>query len=210
MLPHVGRRCGVVWTVPGDEAEALLALSDEEFLAGLQQRFGFRLGRLRKVGRRSSYPLRLVYAPDQQRSRSLIIGNAAHAIHPISAQGFNLGLRDVAVLAELLADAQRDGTDIGSDELLQTYCDRRRRDHERMIAYTDGLVRIFSQTFLPVRVARSAGLQAIDMVPGLKRALARRTMGFGGHVPRLARGEPLVGQTRVGRSPSGRSGAPRS
>jgi len=191
-LPHVGRRCGVVWTSPTADAEAVMALDDEAFLAAVQRRFGYRLGRLEKVGRRSAYPLRYLYAERQIEGRCVIIGNAAHTVHNVSAQGFNLGLRDVAVLAERIVAALHDGGDPGDDAMLARYQAQRRRDHRRIMAYTDALARGFTQPFLPVRLARSAGLVATQLVPGLRAALARRTMGFGGDVPRLARGLPLV------------------
>jgi 2-octaprenyl-6-methoxyphenol hydroxylase len=191
VLPHVGDRCGIVWSVASEDAESVLALDDDVFLEGLQERFGYRLGRLGKLGRRSAYPLRLLFAREQYAQRGVIIGNAAHAIHPISAQGFNLGLRDVAVLAELLVAAHRAGEDLGSSELLERYQVWRRPDHERMIRYTDSLVRIFAQPWLPVRMLRGLGLAAFDLAPPVKRALSRRTMGFGGRVPRLAQGQTL-------------------
>ena len=191
VLPHVGNRCGVVWTVASDTAKTLMAMDDETFLAGLQRHFGYRLGALNQLGKRTAYPLKLIYASEQYVHRGVVIGNAAHAIHPISAQGFNLGLRDVAVLAELVVAASREGDDIGALELLTRYQDWRRPDHERIIQYTDSLLRIFAQPWLPVRLFRGLGLFAFDLARPLKRALGRRTMGFGGRVPKLALGQPL-------------------
>lgn len=191
VLPHVGNRCGIVWTVASDTADAVMALDDHSFLESLQQRFGYQLGTLQNLGRRSCYPLRLLYAREQYGQRGVIIGNASHAIHPISAQGFNLGLRDVAVLAELIVKAKIAGEDIGARALLECYQSWRRPDQERMIQYTDSLVRIFAQPWLPVRMLRGLGLFAFDLARPLKRALSKRTMGFGGRVPKLARGQTL-------------------
>ena len=109
----------------------------------------------------------------------------------MAAQGFNLGLRDVAVLAELIVEARRQGDDIGGDELLAAYQNWRTPDQRRTLRFTDSLVRAFALDFLPLELVRSAGLATMDVFPGLKRALARRTMGFGGRVPRLARGTQL-------------------
>ncbi len=188
LLPHVGARCGVVWVSARADAKKLLQLDDAAFLGALQRRFGYRLGRFTRLGRRASYPLTRLYVPEPRASRCLLIGNAAHTIHPIAAQGFNLGLRDVAVLAELLVEAHGSGADLGSADLLSAYQTWREPDQRRMLAFTDGLVRLFAQEFLPLRVLRGAGLVALDALPGLRRALARRTMGFGGRVPLLARG----------------------
>jgi 2-octaprenyl-6-methoxyphenol hydroxylase len=192
VMPHVSGRCGLIWCVPTDEAEALLALSDEEFLARAQQRFGSRLGRFLKAGRRSSYPLKLVRAKEDIRPRAIILGNAAHAIHPIGAQGFNLGLRDVAVLAELIAEERhRTGGDYGNPALLARYSDWRREDHDGTIAYSDGLARIFSNPSGIAAGARTLGLFAHALIPPLRRQLAVRSMGYRGHIPRLAQGKPL-------------------
>ena len=191
VLPHVGNRCGVVWTVASDTADAVMAMDEDTFLESLQQRFGYRLGALQHAGGRGAYPLKLSYASDQYAQRGVVIGNAAHAIHPISAQGFNLGLRDVAVLAELIVAAKREGEDIGALDLLARYQNWRRPDHERIIQYTDTLVRIFAQPWLPLRMLSGLGLAAFDLAQPLKRALGRRTMGFGGRVPKLALGRPL-------------------
>ncbi|MEM1089275.1 MAG: 2-octaprenyl-6-methoxyphenyl hydroxylase [Pseudomonadota bacterium] len=183
MLPHVERRCGVVWCCRSADAEAILAMSDREFLAAVQERFGYRLGHLERVGVRASYPLARLTVPSPVARRSVIIGNAAHTIHPVAAQGFNLGLRDVAALTELLTEAAASGDDPGSETLLQTYADWREPDVSRTVAFTDGMVRAFSQSFGPVALARSVGLLALQLAPGLRGALAHRGMGFGGQRP---------------------------
>lgn len=193
VMPHVNGRCGLIWCVESDRAQALLDLTDAEFLQQAQRRFGGHLGAFLKVGKRSSYPLRLVRAQEDTRPRTVILGNAAHAIHPIGAQGFNLGLRDVAVLAEVLAEATRrsGASEIGNTEVLRRYSDWRAPDHQGTIAYSDGLARLFSNPSSVAAAARTAGLLAHAFIPTLRRQLAIRAMGFRGRIPRLALGEPL-------------------
>ena len=185
-------RCSLVWTVRDEQLEDILSLSDEEFLGRLQQRFGQRLGCFLKVGTRHAYPLTMLRANEDVRSRVALIGNAAHTLHPVAGQGFNLGVRDVAALAEVLVHAIESGQDIGSLSILQEYADWRRRDHRRVIAFTDGLARIFSNRLSPVKMARNLGLLAVDLAPFAKHGLTRQTMGLTGRLPRLARGLPLV------------------
>lgn len=177
ILPHVGQRCGLVWSVRQGEERPLLECDDASFLAALQDRFGYRLGRFRKVGRRSSYPLTAVFAPRQWRSRAVIIGNAAHAIHPVSAQGFNLGLRDVRALTETITECWDQGHDPGLDPVLERYAAARIDDHRDTLNYTDGLVRWFANDAPPVKLARGLSMLAMDLVPGLKRRFVQRRMG---------------------------------
>lgn len=187
----VSRRCALVWTVRNDQVEETLAWTDNEFLDRLQVRFGQRLGKFQRVGSRHAYPLNLVRATEHIHSRVALIGNAAHTLHPVAGQGYNLGIRDVAVLAELLAGAARNGEDPGSLALLQQYADWRRQDHRNVIAFTDGLVRIFSNPLRSVQIVRDVGLLTLDLLPPMKNWLARQTMGLGGKLPRLGRGLPL-------------------
>lgn len=193
LMPHVAGRCGLIWCVSTDDAPALLQLSEEEFLSRAQARFGDTLGRFMKMGKRSSYPLRLVQACEDIRPRVVILGNAAHAIHPIGAQGFNLGLRDVAVLAEVLQDecSSADDGDPGCMAVLESYSEWRAPDQEGTIAYSDGLARIFANPSPLAAAARTAGLFAHALLPPLRRQLAVRAMGFRGRIPRLALGESL-------------------
>jgi len=193
VMPHVERRCGLIWCVRTGEAEAVLALPDAEFLRRAKRRFGNHLGAFLKVGKRSAYPLRLVRALQDVRPRAVLLGNAAHAIHPVGAQGFNLGLRDVAVLAEVLADQLRRPSrfDAGGVGLLRRYSSWREADHKGTIAYSDGLARIFSNPSPLAAAARGAGMLAHAWFPPLRRHLAVRSMGFRGRIPRLAMGEPL-------------------
>ncbi len=171
-------------------AEAVSALPDLAFLELLQREFGFRLGRFRKVGVRSCYPLELVEAEAVTAHRVAVVGNAAHGLHPVAGQGYNLGLRDAATLAELLAEQlTRQLADSGEAALLERYAAWRRPDQRKVVAFTDGLVRLFDQTGLgPLR---GLGLLLFDTVPGAKRLLARETMGLAGRRTRLARGLPL-------------------
>ena len=191
LLPLSEQRCALVWTVRADDCAAVMALTDGEFLARLQARFGGRLGRLQRVGARTAYPLALVRAERYTAARLALIGNAAHTLHPIAGQGFNLGLRDVVALAEVVADAVAAGNDIGDAVALARYADWRRRDQDHVLRTTDGLVRLFSNDHAPLVLARNAGMVLADLLPPLKRALLRRAMGLAGRQPRLARGLPL-------------------
>lgn len=177
LLPMSEGRCALVWTLHDAQVESVMALDDAAFLARLQERFGQRLGHLTRVGRRSAYPLRLVRARQSVRPRLALIGNAAHTLHPVAAQGLNLGLRDVAVLARLLCEADQRGDDPGAAQLLDEYARLRRRDHGAVTAFTDGLVRIFSSGFAPLVLARNIGLLAADLLPPVKNYLARRSAG---------------------------------
>lgn len=177
MLPHVGRRCGLVWSVTQGEEKALMDCDDEVFLDALQERFGYRLGRFRKLGRRSCYPLAAVFAPQQWRRRAVIIGNAAHTIHPVSAQGFNLGLRDVSALSASIIECWASDQDPGQDKVLDAYAIARIDDHRETLRYTDGLIRWFAHDAPPVKLARGLSMLALDLVPGLKRRFAQRRMG---------------------------------
>ncbi len=194
LLPLAGGRCGVVWSVPAGEETALLALPDADFLARLQQRFGYRLGRFTRVGRRASYPLRRMQPLATIWQRVALIGNAAHAVHPLSAQGFNLGIRDVAVLAEMLhAHRQRagDGWAEGLPALLQRYRRRREPDRQRIMAWTDGMVRLYRRRLPLLGLARQAGLNLLGHVPPLQRGLLGLTMGLWEADNPLVRGERL-------------------
>ena len=190
-LPMRDDRCSVVWTVRSEHCEGMLALPDEEFLAALQARFGNRLGRLLRTGARSAYPLALVRAERYAGERLALIGNAAHTLHPVAGQGFNLGLRDAVVLAELVGDACAEGGDPGAPRVLERYERWRTQDQRRVIALTDGLIRVFSSDFAPLAAARGLGMVALDLLPPLKRMMMRQTMGLAGRLPRLARGLPV-------------------
>ncbi len=193
MLPAGDGRCALVWTLPDARVEETLALDDADFLAALQERFGSRLGRLLRVGGRQAYPLGRMHAPQVTAPRSVIIGNAAHTLHPVAGQGFNLAMRDVAVLAEQLHGAALAGADVGADSVLETYARQRRQDYRLVMGFTHALVSLFSNDLPVLAPARNAALVAMDLVPGLKRRLIRTAMGRAGWLPRLARGLPLEG-----------------
>jgi len=194
ILPLTDGRCGMVWTRKPAEVERLLGLSDEEFLREFQAAFGFRLGRFLRIGQRASYNLVLSRAERHVARRLAVVGNAAQGLHPIAGQGFNLGLRDAMSLAEVIADRRVAGTpDPGDPALLQDYADWREADRRRIVAFTDGLVRLFSTPLGVLRSLRSLGILAFDVLPPAKSALARLSVGAAERVPRLARGVPLAG-----------------
>jgi 2-octaprenyl-6-methoxyphenol hydroxylase len=189
MLPMTEGRYSVVWTAREVETQTLLGLSDADFLARLQDRFGYRLGGLARLGRRVAYPLRQVVVREPVGDRVVLIGNAAHSLHPVAGQGFNLGLRDVAALAGVLADAVRAGSDPGGGPVLDAYRRLRGRDQADAAMITDTLAWVFVNPWAPLRLARDLGLIGLDLVPGVRRAVARRFMGLGiarsGRPPRL-------------------------
>lgn len=192
LLPLEGGRCTLVLTLSPESAAAALQWSDTDFIAEVQRRFGFRLGRFLKVGRRVSYPLSLHRAQRTSEGRCVIIGNAAQSLHPVAGMGFNLGLRDVASLAELLADGhEQPAFDAGGPQLLAAYDQWRKADRGSVIAFTDGLVRLFSAPLLSIRGLRDLGLLAFDLLPPAKAALSRLSTGANGRVPKLARGVAL-------------------
>jgi 2-octaprenyl-6-methoxyphenol hydroxylase len=191
LLPMEGSKCGLVWSLAPEQADALVAAAEADFLSVLQEQFGSRLGRFEQVHNRRCYPLRLLLSGEQVRPRLVLVGNAARTLHPVAGQGFNLGLRDVAQLAELVADAVRGGRDPGSVEVLSQYAHLRRCDQGAVTHFTDKLVRLFSLRFAPVVAARCCGLLALDLIPPIKRELGRQAMGLAGRQTRLARGLPL-------------------
>ena len=154
----------------------------------MQRRFGWRAGRFQRIGRRASYPLKLTRASATVARRTVLIGNAAQALHPIAGQGFNLGLRDAALLAEVIAGANGDA---GAAELLRKFAEWRAGDRSGVVRFTDGLVRLFGSRMPGASLVRNLGLLTFDLSPPAKRALARVSLGFGGPTPRLARGLPL-------------------
>ncbi len=174
MLPLTGNRCAMVWSLPPREAERVIALDEAAFLAEIPRHFGYRLGDFTATGPRETFPLRMTLARRLIARRSLLLGNAAHALHPIAGQGLNLALRDVAALAELLAGYD----DPGDDMLLQIYQQRRQPDIDATASASDGLLRLFSHHWPPYAHLRGAALIGLDRLPPLKRRLARLGMGF--------------------------------
>jgi 2-octaprenyl-6-methoxyphenol hydroxylase len=191
ILPMTGNRSSIVWTEREELAARLMALPKPAFAAELAARFGDFLGQVEPVAPRWSYPVKLLLAERYVDQRLALVGEAAHVIHPIAGQGLNLGIRDVAALAELIVDTRRLGLDIGDDALLECYQAWRRFDAVLLAAVTDGLNRLFSNTSAPLRLIRDLGLAAVNRVPPLKRFLMRDAMGITGELPRLVQGLPL-------------------
>jgi len=191
VLPLPDGRYTVVWTLAPERAQQVLALDEGGFCSELQRCFGWRIGRILRAGLRSSYPLRLSRAEGMVGARAVLVGNAAQALHPVAGQGFNLGLRDAALLAEIIAAA----ADPGSPPVLESYARRRGADRRGMIGFTDGLVKLFASERPGVVAARNAGLMLFDLLPGAKTALSRLSWGFGGDTPRLMRGLTLTGRS---------------
>lgn len=191
ILPLKGNRSSLVWTERNDLAPAMMALDDEAFDSEIRLRMGDFLGTVKSTGPRWSYPLALHHAETYVADRLALIGDAAHGMHPIAGQGLNMGLRDVAVLAEVLVDARRLGLDIGAADVLAHYQRWRRFDNTVLLAVTDVLNRLFSNDIAAVRLARDLGLAAVNKMPRLKKFFMEHARGTAGTLPRLLRGEAL-------------------
>jgi 2-octaprenyl-6-methoxyphenol hydroxylase len=191
ILPMTENRSSIVWTERADLAPKLLALDDAAFHRELAGRFGDFLGAISVEGPRWSYPLAFLHAATYVAPRLVLVGEAAHVIHPIAGQGLNLGIRDTAALAECLVDGRRLGLDLADATMLARYQHWRRFDNIMLAGVTDGLNRLFSNAVPPVKLARDLGLAAVGQVPPLKRLFMRHAMGMVGELPRLVRGEAL-------------------
>ena len=189
ILPMTGNRSSLVWTEETAIARRLIALPDDAFTAEIERRFGAHLGEVRPVGPRWAYPLRLQLARSYVKHRFALAGDAAHAIHPLAGQGLNLGLKDVAALAETVLDAARLGLDYGRLDVLTRYERWRRFDSFSLAAATDSLNRLFSNDFTPLRLARDLGIGVVDRIPPLRRFFMREAGGAMGNLPRLLKGE---------------------
>jgi 2-octaprenyl-6-methoxyphenol hydroxylase len=190
ILPLPGDRASVTWTEDRARARAILALDDAAFLAEVEKRFGYRLGAITLAGPRASWQLDMHLARALVALRFALVGDAAHGVHPIAGQGLNLGLRDVAALTEVVADAARLGLDIGSLPVLERYERWRRLDSALSAATFDALNRLFSNDWTLLRSARDFGLGLVERMPGLKRRFVAEAAGLTGDIPRLLRGEP--------------------
>ncbi len=191
ILPLTGRRSSIVWTETTAEAERIMALPDAAFHAELEQRFKLHLGEIRVIGARRAHPLGFFVARAFIADRIALVGDAAHVIHPIAGQGLNMGLKDVAALAEVVVDAARLGLDPGAADVLERYQRWRRFDTMAMGLATDSLNRLFSNRSDVLRAARDVGLGLVDRLPNLKRLFIREAAGLVGEVPKLLRGEVL-------------------
>ena len=188
VLPRHDGGLAVIWACRPERARQLLALEESAYLAELQAQFGWRAGRFLRAGPRNGYPLKLTRAATSLATRTVLIGNAAQALHPVAGQGFNLGLRDAAMLAEVIAATAGDA---GTPAALQQFARWRARDRRGVVRFTDGLIRLFGDSRPGAALLRNLGLLVFDLTPPAKGALARVSAGFGGPTPRLARGLSL-------------------
>jgi 2-octaprenyl-6-methoxyphenol hydroxylase len=184
-LPLTGNRSSIVWTERKADADRIMALPDAEFHLELERRFGLKLGEISVVGRRAAFPLAMRIARNFVAERLALVGDAAHVIHPIAGQGLNLGIRDVAALAECVIDTAELGLDIGAPDVLERYQRWRRFDTVAMGMATDGLNRLFSNDSHPLRFLRDLGLGIVDRLPGAKRLFIREAAGVTGVTPKL-------------------------
>ena len=191
MLPLKGNRSSIVWTEDKATGEAIMAAGEATFLAELSKRFGTRLGDIALAGPRQSFPLDFQVARSFVGERLALVGDAAHAVHPLAGQGLNIGLRDVAALTEIVVEGARLGMDVGASSLLERYERWRRFDSAFSATVMDGLNRLFSNDNAPLRALRDLGLGIVDNAPWLKRALVREAAGVSGTLPRLLKGERL-------------------
>jgi 2-octaprenyl-6-methoxyphenol hydroxylase len=191
ILPLKGLRSSLVWTEKRTEAARIVALSEDEFHAELEQRFGLHLGEIKALDRPRAFPLSYFVARSFIGERLALVGDAAHVIHPIAGQGLNMGLKDVAALAEVVVDAARLGMDFGQTDVIERYQRWRRFDTMAMGLATNSLNVLFSNDFAALRTVRDIGLGLVDRLPPLKEAFIRQAAGLSGEVPRLLRGEAL-------------------
>ncbi len=188
LLPLAGRKSALVWTRSHEQAMALQSGGEADFLSELQACFGYRLGALQLCAPRRAFPLNLIRAQSMVSGRAVIIGNAVHQLHPVAGQGFNLGIRDVALLAEMLTEQHHQQGDLGDAELLQRYAKQRQRDHDKTIGFTNQLVKVFSNDRLALAALRNAGLTLLDQLPNAKQLLGKHAMGLAGRLPSIGAG----------------------
>ncbi|WP_341232594.1 FAD-dependent monooxygenase [uncultured Sulfitobacter sp.] len=191
ILPLTDNRSSIVWSETTENAARINALPDDAYLDVLRPRFGDFLGEISLAGARYTYPLSLSLAHSMVADRVALLGDAAHGVHPIAGQGLNAGMRDVAALAEVIADALRRGQDVGSATVLDQYQIWRRFDNTALALATDSFNRLFSNDNSLLRIARDVGMAAINALPGARRGFIREAAGLTGELPRLMRGKPL-------------------
>lgn len=180
LLPISKNECAVIWTRSHEDADTLMLGREADFLVELQQCFGFKLGELTLTAPRRAFPLSLIRAEQMVAGRAVIIGNAVHQLHPVAGQGFNLGLRDVIQLAEMLIKQHEQNKDIGEADFLNAYAVSRKKDHDWTIGFTDTLIKIFANELLALAAARNIGLTLLDHIPAAKTLLTQHAMGFAG------------------------------
>ncbi|UZE96755.1 2-octaprenyl-6-methoxyphenyl hydroxylase [Alkalimarinus alittae] len=178
--------CALIWTLPEDQIVDVMAMPDVEFIALLQSRFGYRLGKIEHVGTRAHYPLKLTQSVEQVRAGIVVVGNAAHALHPVAGQGYNLALRGVVALAERVIETTNKGEDIGSLSMLQRYEHDRHIDQDKTILFSDKITRLFGDANAGIGLFRDLGLVGLDILPGAKRLFARQAMGLGGSEAKIS------------------------
>lgn len=191
VLPMTENRCSIIWSEKRSLVQTYLDLPDDQFIEELSRRSGGYLGEITLATRREAWPLSVLLAERFVAERLALIGEAAHAIHPIAGQGLNLGLRDVAALAEVIVDAHRLGLDVGGPEVLARFQRWRRFDTVLLAAVCDGLVHLFSNNIPPIRLARDLGMAVVNRLPPVKRFFMKHAMGIVGDLPRMIRGQPL-------------------
>lgn len=191
ILPLPGNRCSIVWAQTTERAQAINALSDNDYLEELRPCFGDFLGKISLEGKRFTYPLKLTVANSFVADRLVLVGDAAHGMHPLAGQGLNMGLRDVAALAEVLTMAKRRGEDFASPLVLERYQQWRRADTTVMAMATDGINKLFSNDNPILRAGRDIGLGLVNAMPGLRRRFMREAAGLSGDLPKLMRGQAL-------------------
>lgn len=196
LLPLPDNRCSIVWTQKPESAHRIMHMSDEQFMQELQAVFGRRLGKIVKLGKRFAFPLKRITADKCIAHRSVLIGNAAHTLHPIAGQGFNLGLRDVSVLAQVLSEQVQKQADIGDPSALRRYQQWQSEDQQRIIRFTHGLLMLFSNRFLPLKILRNTGLVFLDNIAAIKKPFTHLAMGMAGRMSLMARGVNLYRDDR--------------
>lgn len=191
LLPLSQDRCALILAINSDQTDSLLNYSTNEFLHYLQTQFGYRLGRFTNIGKRTAFPLKMTSAQQQSKNNCILLGNAAHTLHPIAGQGFNLGLRDASALAQVIADAVQQKLALNTKEILHNYLSWRSPDQKRTTRFTDNIISLFTLDLLPLNLARNSGLITLDITPQLKRLFARHAMGYYGRMSQLAVGNEL-------------------